>query len=235
MNSQMFNSFLDGTKSAIEMAAVANACGLQPPEDGLDFPPCSVDDLAATFAARARQQGFPHRGIVEVVSSLQRDGTPVAQDLRWGVYVVFEALTDYASACFHQYGMRTDESGRYGAMYRPYHLIGMELGISIYSAALRGEPTGSPRAFRGDVVAVAKRDLMPGARLDGEGGFTVWGKLVPAQRSIDMAALPIGFAKDVLVARPVAAGQVIREDDVTLEPSEQALAMRQETLAMMAE
>jgi predicted homoserine dehydrogenase-like protein len=131
--------------------------------------------------------------------------------------------------------MRTDESGRYGAMYRPYHLIGMELGISIYSAALRGEPTGSPRAFRGDVVAVAKRDLMPGARLDGEGGFTVWGKLVPAQRSIDMAALPIGFAKDVLVARPVAAGQVIREDDVTLEPSEQALAMRQETLAMVAE
>jgi predicted homoserine dehydrogenase-like protein len=235
MNSQMFNSFLDGTKSAIEMAAVANACGLQPPEDGLDFPPCSIDDLAATFAARARQEGFPHRGIVEVVSSLQRDGTPVAQDLRWGVYVVFEALTDYASACFHQYGMRTDESGRYGAMYRPYHLIGMELGISIYSAALRGEPTGSPRAFRGDVVAVAKRDLAPGARLDGEGGFTVWGKLVPAQRSIDMAALPIGFAKDVLVARPVAAGQVIREDDVTLEPSEQALAMRQETLAMMAE
>jgi predicted homoserine dehydrogenase-like protein len=53
MNPQMFNSFLDGTKSAIEMAAIANACGLDVPEDGLKFPPCGVDDLARVLRPRS--------------------------------------------------------------------------------------------------------------------------------------------------------------------------------------
>jgi len=225
MNSQMFNSFLDGTKSAIEMAAVANCCGLQPPLDGLAFPPCSVDDLADTL-------GHTGPGIVEVVSSLHRDGAPVERDLRWGVYVVLEALSDYAAACFKQYGMRTNASGRFAATYKPFHLIGMELGISIYSAVLRGEPTGAPTAFRGDAVAVAKRDLAVGDRLDGEGGFTVWGKLMPARRSIDVSALPIGLAKDVQVVRSVAAGDIVRLGDVILDQSGPALSLRRETCKM---
>lgn len=227
MNSQMFNSFLDGTKSAIEMAAVANASGLEPPADGLDFPACSVDDLAARL-------GRPGRGIVEVVSSLYRDGSPVDRDLRWGVYVVLEAQSDYAAACFQQYGLRTDASGRYAATYKPFHLIGMELGVSIYSTVLRGEPTGAPNAFRGDPVAVAKRDLAPGDLLDGEGGFTVWGKLVPARRSIEESALPIGLAKDARVTGAIAAGTVIRQDDVVHDNISTALELRQEMIAMAA-
>src|SRR6185295_18137875 len=98
-------------------------------------------------------------GMVEVVSSLERDGRPFYRDLRWGVYVVVEAPNDYTAACFRQYGMKTDSSGRFAALYRPYHLIGLELGISVLSAALRGEPTGATRDFRGDPVATAKRDL----------------------------------------------------------------------------
>ena len=204
MNSQMFNSFLDGTKSAIEMAAVANACGLGVPEDGLAFPPVGVDDLAEALAP-----GSGGTGRVEVVSSLHRDGSPVERDLRWGVYVVLEAQSDYAAACFRQYGLKTDGSGRFAGMYKPYHLIGMELGISIYSAVLRGEPTGAPTAFRGDAVAVAKRDLKAGEKLDGEGGYTVWGKLIPARRSVEMSALPIGLAKDVRLTRDVAEGEIV--------------------------
>ena len=228
MNSQMFNSFLDGTKSAIEMAAVANACGLQPPDDGLTFPPVSVDELAEKLATDGP-------GYVEVISSLNRDSSDVERDLRWGVYVVLEAPTDYAAACFKQYGLRTDASGRFAGTYKPYHLIGMELGISIYSAALRGEATGFPSAFRGDAVAVAKRDLAPGDRLDGEGGFTVWGKLIPARRSIDEDALPIGLAKDVEVVNAISSGQIVRMSDVVLNQPEEVLELRHETLQLVAD
>ena len=138
MNSQMFNSFLDGTKSAIEMAAIANATGLTPPPDGLLFPPCGMDDLAHVLRPREAGGLLHHKGQVEVVSSEERDGRPVARDLRWGVYVVLEAPNDYAAACFKQYGMNTDASGRYSAMYKPFHLIGLELNLSILSAALLG-------------------------------------------------------------------------------------------------
>src|SRR3954471_24575177 len=157
MNPQMFNSFLDGTKSALEMAAIANACGLDVPEDGLGFPPCGVDDLAHVLRPRSVGGVLDHDGVVEVVSSLERDGRPVYRDLRWGVYVVLKATNDYAAACFKQYGLPSDDTGRYAAMYKPFHMIGLELSISVLNAALRGEATGSARAWRGDVATVAKR------------------------------------------------------------------------------
>ncbi len=214
MNPQMFNSFLDGTKSAIEMAAIANATGLGVPRAGLAFPPCGADDLAHTLRPRAVGGVLEAPGLVEVVSSLERDGRPVARDLRWGVYVVFEAPTPYAAACFAQYGLRTDATGRYAAMFKPYHLIGLELGISVLSAALRREATGAPIGFSGDAVAVAKRALPAGTRLDGEGGYTVWGRLMPAGDSLAVGALPIGLAHGIRTTRDVPAGAVLCRADV---------------------
>jgi predicted homoserine dehydrogenase-like protein len=220
MNSQMFNSFLDGTKSAIEMAAIANAAGLGVPRDGLGFPPCGVDDLPQVLRGRPNGGALERDGMVEVVSSLERDGRPVFRDLRWGVYVVLKAPNDYARTCFKEYGLKTDAGGWYAAMYKPYHLIGLELGISVLSAALRGEPTGQPQGWRGDAVAVAKRDLRTGETLDGEGGYTVWGKLVPAERSFAEGALPIGLAHKVQLTRDVAAGEIVRWSDAAMPDSE---------------
>ncbi len=214
MNPQMFNSFLDGTKSSIEMAAIANATGLDVPDHGLAFPPCGVDDLPHIMRPREEGGQLARAGMVEVVSCLERDGRPVFRDLRWGVYVVLEASNDYAAACFRQYGLKTDNTGRYAAMYKPYHLIGLELNISILSAALRNEPTGQARDFRGDVVAVAKRGLAAGEMLDGEGGYTVWGRLMPATASLEAGALPIGLAHHVRLIRPVSSGEIVRWDDV---------------------
>src|SRR4029077_4735868 len=136
---------------------------------------------------RPRQDGgvLAHKGTVEVVSSLERDGSAVSRDLRWGVYVTFEAPSDYVRKCFAEYGLKTDDSGRYAAMYKPYHLIGLELGISVASAGLRGEATGYATGFRGDAVATAKRDLRTGETLDGEGGSTIWGRLMPARTSVE--------------------------------------------------
>lgn len=223
MNAQMFNSFADGTKSSIEMAAIANAAGLKAPSDGLLFPPCGVDDLATILRPHEHGGVLEHSGTVETVSSLERDGRPVFRDLRWGVYVVFEAdpspRGDYARRCFKEYGVVTDSSGRYTALYRPYHLIGLELGVSVASAALRGEPTGVTEAFNADVVAVAKRPLKAGEVLDGEGGFTVWGKLLPAATSLARGGLPIGLAHGVALRRDIAEGETVGWADVEAKDS----------------
>jgi predicted homoserine dehydrogenase-like protein len=228
MNPQMFNSFLDGTKSAIEMAAVANATGLIPAAGGLAFPPCGVDDLPRVLRPRSDGGQLDHKGQVEVISSLERDGRPVFRDLRWGVYVVFEAPSDYVKRCFAEYGLVTDSTGRYTALYKPYHLIGLELGISVASACLRHEPTGQPTGFRGDVVATAKRDLQEGEMLDGEGGFTVWGKLMPASGSLRIGGLPIGLAHHVKLRRGAKAGVCLTWSDVVVDDASEAIRIRRE-------
>jgi predicted homoserine dehydrogenase-like protein len=230
MNPRMFNSFLDGTKSGIEMAAIANACDLAPPEDGLAFPPCGTADLPKRL--RPRDAG----GMVDVVSSLTRDGAEIADNLRWGVFVVFEGETEYARRCFAEYGVATDESGRYAALWRPYHFIGLELGVSVASAALRREPTGSATRWAGDCVAVAKRALKAGETLDGEGGATVWGRCIPAAASRARRAVPIGLAHGVRLARDVAAGALVTEADCMPrgEDARELLAMRAELAGLVA-
>jgi predicted homoserine dehydrogenase-like protein len=231
-NAQMFNSFLDGTKSAIEMAAVANATGLTPAPDGLAFPPCGVDDLARVLCPRVDGGQLDHAGQVEVISSLERDGRPVFRDLRWGVYVTFRpgdaAGEDYVRQSFRVYGFVTDPTGRYSALYRPSHAIGLELGISVASVGLRGEPTGVASAWHGDVVATAKRDLAAGTKLDGEGGYTVYGKLMPATTSLAMGGLPLGLAHGVKLVRNVAANAPVRWDDVTIDANDDAVKFRRE-------
>jgi len=216
MNSQMFNSFLDGTKSALEMAAIANATGLKAPTNGLQFPPAGMDDLAHVLRPDSNGGILEKKGQVEVVSSLERDGRPVFKDLRWGVYVVIEAPNDYAASCFVQYGMNTDDTGRYSAMYKPFHLIGMELNTSIFSAALLNQATGSTQDFQADVVATSKRHLQAGEVLDGEGGSTVWGKLYPAERSLAIGGLPIGLAHQIMLKNDIKKGDAVTWDDVNL-------------------
>ena len=231
-NARMFNSFLDGTKSAIEMAAVANATGLTPAPSGLAFPPCGVDDLPRVLRPAAEGGQLHHAGQVEVISCLERDGRPVFRDLRWGVYVTFRAGDatgeEYVRRCFAEYGFSTDPSGRYSAMYKPYHAIGLELGVSVASVGLRGEPTGAAIAWHADVVATAKRDLVAGETLDGEGGYTVYGKLMPAADSLSLGGLPLGLAHGVRLARSVAAHAQLRWDDVVIDPSAGAVRFRLE-------
>jgi predicted homoserine dehydrogenase-like protein len=231
-NARMFNSFLDGTKSAIEMAAVANATGLEPAPAGLGFPACGVDDLPRVLKPQSEGGALHHKGTVEVVSSLERDGRPVFRDLRWGVYVTFEAPSEHVRRCFSEYGLVTDQSGRYAAMYKPYHLIGLELGISVASVGVRGEATGSATGFRGDAVATAKRALSAGERLDGEGGFTVYGRLMPAAESLARGALPIGLAHNVLLQRPVGEGEVVRWSDVAIDETAEAVRIRRDMEAI---
>jgi predicted homoserine dehydrogenase-like protein len=228
LNPQMFNSFLDGTKSALEMAAVANGCDLSPPSQGLQFPPCGVWDLPSVLKPKSAGGQCEKNGTVEVVSCMEKDGRWVFNDLRWGVYVVIKAPSEYQRECFRQYGLKTDPSGWYAAQYKPYHLIGLELGVSIATIMCRGEPTGQTKTWAGDVVATAKRDLKPGERLDGEGGFMVYGKLMPARDSLAIRGLPIGLAHGITLRREVKKDQRVSWDDVEYGDRIQAIAVRRE-------
>jgi len=227
-NAKMFNSFLDGSKSAIEMCAVSNGSGLIPQQCGLQFPPVDIDDLADILKPESDGGILEHSGTIEVIASEKRDGSPIARDLRWGVYVVFKAPTRYVEDCFQEYGMKTDASGRYSALHRPYHFIGLELGISAASAVLRNEPTGTAREFLADVAATAKKDLNPGDILDGEGGYTVFGKLMRAHESVAKNVLPLGLTGQARVIKPVQKGLLLTYADVELNSSSMAYTLRKE-------
>jgi len=228
LNPKMFNSFLDGSKPALEMTAVCNATGLTPAPGGLLFPPGSVDEIPALMRPKAEGGVLDHKGQVEVVSSLRVDGTPISYDIRFGVFVVFEGESEYIQRCFSEYGVKTDPSGRYACMYKRWHLIGLEVGISVASVGLRGEPTGCATGWRADAVALAKKNLLPGEILDGEGGYTVVGRLMPAADSLAQRCLPLGLAHGCKLLRAVSAGQPVRWSDVALDANSTAVRVRRE-------
>ena len=234
LNPKMFNSFLDGSKPAIECTAVCNATGLTPAPDGLLFPPASVDDIPTVMRPVSEGGHLHHKGQVEVISSLEADGRVIPYDIRFGVWVVFEGETEYIRNCFKEYMVRTDSSGRYACLYKRWHLIGLEVGISVASVGLRREPTGCPTGFRADVVATAKRSLKPGEILDGEGGYTVVGKLMPAEASLRLGGLSLGLAHGVKLLKPVAAGQPLRWTDVAVDESSYAVKVRREMERLFA-
>jgi predicted homoserine dehydrogenase-like protein len=232
LNPKMFNSFLDGSKPAIESTAVCNATGLTAPVDGLSYPSGSIDEIPNLMRPKNEGGVLQSSGQVEVISSLSSDGVPVPYDIRFGVWVVFEGDTDYIKHCFEEYGVKTDDSGRYACLYKRWHLIGLEVGISVASVGLRGESTGSPNAFRADVLAVAKRNLKVGEVLDGEGGYTVVGKLAPAEKSLKLGALPLGLAHGLKLKSDVAEGKPVTWNDVEYDPHSIAIKTR---LAMESE
>ena len=228
LNPKMFNSFLDGSKPSIESTAVANATGLDVPSDGLAYPPGSVDEIPSLMRPRSEGGVLEKKGMVEVISSLRTDGTPIDYDIRMGVWVTVEGETEYVRNCFEEYNAKTDPSGRYFTLYKRWHLIGLEVGMSVASVALRGEATGVATGWKADVVATAKKDLAPGEMLDGEGGYTVWGKLQPAEASLAMGGLPLGLAHEVKVVRPVRKGQCVTWSDVAIDATTPAARLRRE-------
>jgi predicted homoserine dehydrogenase-like protein len=234
INPKMFNSFVDGTKSGIEMTAVCNATGLHSQPDGLSFPPATRFEHAEVCKPRADGGVLSFSGVTEVTSSVYRDGTDVPHNLVMGVYVVFESESAYSRQCIREYNLLPDSSGKYAALYRPTHMIGLELGISVASAALRKEATGAPVCFNSDVIATAKRGLKAGEMLDGEGGFCVWGKQTPARDSLAKGYLPLGLAHQVKLKNNIAEGQRLTWSDVEYDPDDIAVRVRREMEAAFA-
>lgn len=225
-NPKMYNSFTDGTKAAIEMAAVANATGLDCPDDGLAFHPAGLHDLAGVFKPQSEGGRLEKPGLVDIAASREPDGRVVLNNIQYGMFVTFRAPDEYTRACFQQYGLLTDDSGWYGSMWRPFHLIGLETSVSVLNAALRGEATGTSSLYRADAVATAKGDFTAGDILDGEGGFKVWAKAIPAVQAVAKNALPIGLAHNVKLKRDVKTDQIVTLDDVDIVDDLDIHAMR---------
>ncbi|MGY4857338.1 NAD(P)H-dependent oxidoreductase [Cryobacterium sp. AP23] len=236
LNPNMHTSFRDGTKAAIEMAAVANAARLVPSDTGLTFTPGNVEEIATICRPKEVGGVLDNHGSVDVLSSVNRDGSWIPFNTQEGVFVVVKATNDYVSTCFAEYPWHPDPTNQYAALYRPYHYVGLELNISIANAALRGISTGHPEGFYGDVVATAKKDLTAGEFLDGEGGYTVWGKLVSAKHSVEAGALPVALAHHVELVNDIAKGQIVSWADVIIDDSlAEAIELRRETEALIGE
>ncbi len=233
LNPKMFNSFLDGTKPAIESAAISNATGLNAPTHGLTYPSGAIDDIATLMRPRDAGGVLEEAGMVEVISSFAEDGTLIPNDIRQGVWVVVKATSDYVKNCFEEYMVSTDESGLYYCNFKRFHLIWLELGLSVGSVGIRGEATGTSREFRSDVVAVSKKAMKAGQMLDGEGGYCVAGQLRPSRISVPMRALPLGLTGDIKLIRDVAVDTVLTYDDVEIDERLNAVILRRECEAMV--
>ena len=174
------------------------------------------------------------------IGSLSVIGLPPTGGFIWkfylvmGTYVVITSESEYAHQCFREYNCLQDDSGKFASLYRPTHMIGLELGLSVASVVLRKEPTGTSRLFNSDVVATAKRGLKSGEILDGEGGFCVWGKQTPAAMSLEHGYLPLGLAHNVKLKRDIAEGERVKWSDVDIDMTDNAVKVRREMEAAFA-
>ncbi len=216
MNPKMFNSFLCGDKSAIEMCAVSNGANLKCPSDGLTFPPVGVYDIAKKMIPKKDGGLIESQGQVEVISSIDLEKKDIQNDLRWGIYIVLKAKNEYVKNCFKDYGMVTDSSGNYSAIWRPYHYIGLELAQSIYSIALDSRATGFTKNYNAEVASIAKKNLKKGEKLDGEGGFCVRGRLINSKKSKNEKILPLGLTDAAILKKDISKDEVIKLEDVEL-------------------
>ena len=227
MNPKMFNSFLCGDKSAIEMCAVSNAANLKCPNNGLTFPPLGVYDIAKKLIPKSEGGLIDHLGQVEVISSIDLDKKDIPNDLRWGVYIVIKAQNEYVKNCFKDYGMVTDSSGSYSAIWRPYHYIGLELAQSIYSISLDNKATGYTKNFNAEVASIAKKDLKVGEKLDGEGGYCARGRLISSSNSKKNKNLPLGLTDNAIMKKEVLKDEFISIDDVELNLQKEIIEARE--------
>ncbi len=226
MNPKMFNSFLCGDKSAIEMCAVSNAANLKCPSNGLTFPPVGVYDIAKKMIPKKYGGLIDCDGQVEVISSIDLEKKDIENDLRWGVYIVLKAKNEYVKNCFKDYGMVTDSSGNYSAIWRPYHYIGLELAQSIYSIALDNRATGFTKNYNAEVASIAKKDLKKGEKLDGEGGFCARGRLITSEKSKKEKILPLGLTDNAILKKDISKDEIIKIEDVDLHLPKEVVEAR---------
>jgi len=226
LNPKMYNSFLDGTKSAVEMCSVANMTGMIPDIPGMHFPPASIDDIPSILIPKTDGGILSKSNVVEVISCLNRDGSEISNSLRWGVFIVITTDSKYLRNCIKEYGVPTDSTGKYAVMWRPYHFVGMETPISIAKAHLYKEATGSPQNQTCEVVAKAKNNLFVKEVLEGEGGNNTYGVIVEQKYAADNNLLPIGLCDKAKLIKSVNDDDFIRMDEVELDSSSFAANLR---------
>ena len=213
MNPKMLASFVDGTKTMIECASMANATGLELSRRGMYGPETTVPELANVFRPEADGGVLDRPGVVDYATG------PVAP----GVFVV--GRSDHPTV-IEEMAYLSMGPGPYYAFYRPYHLASLEAPLTVARAALDRVSTLEPVAWKAEVVATAKRDLRPGDRIDGIGGSTVYGVADSAEAVASGGLLPLGVAARATVVRDVAIDQPLTYEDVELDEGSTILQLR---------
>lgn len=206
---RIYNTFLDGTKIAVESCAAANALGLPPDTPGMHMPKVPIAEIPQRLRPEADGGLLQRTGIVDAVRS----------DERFSVFAVTATENEFLQEYFGQRDeVPTANDGKYQVFHRPYH-IAPETTVSIASAALENEPTGTPRSHEAEVVGAAKRDLGPGDTIDGGGGDTVYGRVEEAGTASEHDHIPLELLRGAEVVRAVETDEVVTYDDVEVDSS----------------
>ncbi len=207
---QIYNSFLDGTKIAVESCSAANALGLSIDQPGMHTPQLSLNELPSILCPTSDGGVLSQSGIVDAI---EPDTGPVS------VFVVTTTTNLHRMAYYPgRSGVQTAKDGAYQAFTRPYHMA-PETTVSIAKTALRNEPTGCPQSHEAEVVGRAKRPLEPGETLDGGGGYTAYGEVVPVDFASANNYVPLELLHDATVTTPIQTDDYISYDDVDLPDS----------------
>lgn len=200
---KMLASFQDGTKTMVEMTAVANATGFIPDIAGMHGPSASVDELTSLLIPKADGGIFSKEHVVEYVDGIAP-----------GVFAIIRAGNEEVN---HELQYLKLGDGPYYVLYRPYHLASLETPLSIAKAYFDNIPTIAPwHGMKAESVAVAKKDLQVGEALDGIGGYTTYGSILVKAEAEEKNALPIGLVdKHVVMKRAVKKGSLLTYDDIT--------------------
>ena len=235
INLKMYNSFRDGTKAQLEMTALANMTGLPPDVRGMHEPSCNLEDIPRAFSLKEEGGLLQRHGVVELANSVAADGvTMLPNPLLMGVFAVIRADHPFIREDLAAYDCLPGGDGNF-LLYRPYHLVAVEAPMSIALAVLYGKPTGAPREVPvAEVIAVAKRGLRKGERLDGGGGFTVNGVIEKAEVARRDRLLPLGLASGIELSRDVAADEAISCQDVILNEESPILKLRRDQDRLVA-
>lgn len=213
----MTTAFTDGTKMNIENAVLANATGLVPGVRGMH----GVTTELAT-ALNDCLAVFGNRGLVDFT---------LGGDFGGGVFVIGYGVDPVMIQPYMKY-LKMGNGPNY-LFYRPYHLCHMETPLTIAEAVLDGEPTIAPRPEPVvEVIAVAKRDLRAGERLDGIGGYTCFGRIDEVANAHGL--LPIGLTENVLLTRPVQKDAPVPLDAVELDDSSLLMRLRREQMQTLS-
>lgn len=198
----MIASFQDGTKTMVEMTAVANATGFLPDKPGMHGPHATLEELDTLLTPEKDGGIFTNKQVVEYV-----DGVAP------GVFAIITSSSDEVN---HELQYLRLGKGPYYTLYRPYHLASLETPLSVAKAYFEKTATIAPwKGMVAETVTIAKRDLKNGEQLDGIGGYTVYGRIYEKKEAESLNALPLGLVDgNVYMTKDVKKGEVVTFDDI---------------------
>ena len=214
----MMTSFVDGTKLSMELSVLGNALGFGVDKRGMHGVDC--DDVRTCLEHFPEGAFKPGRGVVDFLLG----ASPYT-----GAFVV--GHTEHPMKQDYLKYLKMGD-GPFYVFYTPFHLPQLEIPITVSRAVLCNDATVTPKGRPYcEAAAIAKRDLKPGDKLDGIGGFTAYTLIDNFETSLKENLLPMGVSEGCIIKRPVAIDTPITYDDVELPKGRQIDQMRSEMIS----